>query len=61
MSAEHNVSGMFVLLLSLGFIFVNNFKKNTGNVFLINLSTFYMTNLTCRGPCIVMYSYNESQ
>jgi len=33
MSAEHNVSGMFVLLLSLGFKFVNNFKKNNGNVF----------------------------
>jgi len=42
MSAEHNVSGMFVLLLSLGFKFVNNFKKNTGKVFYMNLSTFYM-------------------
>jgi len=27
MSAEHNISGMFVLLFSLGFKFVNNFKK----------------------------------
>jgi len=33
MSAEHNVSGMFVLILSLGFKFVIHVKKNTGNVF----------------------------
>jgi hypothetical protein len=37
------VSGMFTLLLSIGFKFVNNFKKNTGNVFYMNLCTFYMT------------------
>jgi len=37
MSAEHNGSGTFTLLLSLGFKWMNNFMQNTENASILNV------------------------
>ena len=37
MSAEHNTSGIFALLLFLGFKVVNNFKQNAEDASILNM------------------------
>jgi hypothetical protein len=52
MSAEHDTSGTFTLLLSLDFKLMNNFKQNTENASILNVpfhiyhNTYYLIHHT---------------